>query len=500
MTRTRLLPALLPIAALAAVFACLPASAQLFRRPARVADVAPAPIDLQALVDAAAASGQQEVRLPAGVFRLARPLVLRPSNVFGTLRLVGAGPRYNGDARFGGTELVADFDGPAVIIQGGRGSSVERLSIRGPLWSSLFNHPYPGADLAAWPGERKRYNPSCGVAVDVGSPFSEHPRILDCEIGGFECGVVTKPDGGDGNGDFLTLRQCRILHCVYGVSITHTQSRRVTVEDCTIQCVHTAVTNRDHGKGVGELDGWVRADFNQVARLCNFTQGYAGPTVFQSCYGELVGSLGNFDSGGSRTANRTVFRDCRFDLRLASGNGVIADGGGLLLDGGLIHTHDLPVVGSECDVRGTKFRPSSYENWTTFPRGRKRAANWWPLIDRPHPAKTGTGWADIASVAHFPNPDADTNYQVGWQGRGPVRTYGVWERRFVKYDPVTETMVFPPSAKPEVGDLVQHDATMTAWVVLVVHADGRGVSLSRVNNAGREIPETGNTYLVKAGP
>ena len=484
--------------AFAAVALAVPASAQLFRRPAvRLADVPPAPIDLQGMVDAAIAARQQEVRLPAGVYRLTAPLVLG-RNDLSCVRLVGAGKRTDNHSPFGGTVLVADFDGPAVVVRLGRGSGVESLSIYGPYLADLLYKPFRGGDRANWPGEDRRYNPSAGIAVDVGSGGSGHTTIRDVEVGGFGVGVVTFPDGGDANGDFLSLEHCRIVACRDGLSVSHSQSRTVRVDRCTFQCLHTAVTNCQHGKQTGEIDGWiVNSDFNQVYRLCRITQGWAGPTVFQSCYGELVWSLGDFDSGGSRTANRTVFRDCRFDLRAEPGrNDLITDGGYVLLDGGIYSTNDLPVCGSTVEVRGAKFRPAYYEMLGPFPTGRKLAANRFPLIDRPHPAKTGTGIGDVKSVAYFPNPES-SDYQVSRETPPGPREYRVWEKRFCKYEPDVESLTLPVGAKPDRGDVIQCDVTLTAWAVVQVAADGRTCAMERINHRGRSIPTGGHWYLMK---
>lgn len=480
---------LLLVAIVSAVLVGIPASAQRFRRPVTQAAVA---VDVQGLVDAALADRRQEVRLPAGVYRLAKPLVLGRHDL-STVRLIGAGKRQDNHSPYGGTVLIADHDGPAIVIQGGRGSGVEGLSVYGPYFDELLYKPFRGGDRAAWPGEDRRYNPSAGVAVDVGPHGSGHTTIRDVEIGGFGVAVVTYPNGGDGNGDFLSIEHCRLIACRDGVSISHTQSRTVRVDRTTFQCLHTAVTNAQHGKRLGEWDGWIaNCDFNQVHRVCRLSQAYAGPTVFQSCYGELVGSLGDFDSGGARAATRTVFRDCRFVLDLEPA-GLIADGGSILLDGGIYQTPDIPVVGSACEVRGAKFRPRYYEAFGPFEEGRRQAVNRHPLIDRPHPAKTGTGWGDIKSAAYFPNAGSD--YQIGWDGPYPKRVYDVWEKRTVFF--AETSAILPDKAKPAPGDVLIDDVGMIAWSIVTVAADGKTCKLDRVNFPGKKVGESGHFYHLR---
>lgn len=448
---------------------------------------------LQSLVDAAVATGQQEIRLPAGEFHLTAPLVLKGPNHFSTFRLVGAGMVHNNDARFNGTRIIADFDGPAVVIQGGRNTTIEKLSIYGPLWPQLFGLPNHGPNLADWPGERKRYNPSCGVAVDIGPPFSGWPNLIDVEVGGFEVGVITKPDGGDNNGDFLSLTRCRILHCVYGLSITHTQSRNVRVERTTFQEMHTAVTNKDHGLQTGEIDGFFSScDFNTLVKVCNFNQGYAGPTTFQNCYGEVVGSLGNFDSGGARAAMRTIFRDCQFHLNMAP-NTLIADGGSILLDGGLYMTGDIAVSRSFTETRGAKFRPSYYEQHATYATPDRLAANTSRgLIGIPHVGNAKQ--LDIATTAFFPLPSS-SDYQVAHDGPNGLRPYPeAWPKSEGSF--ADEVCVPIGWANPQPGQLLMCDVTYTVWVVQEVGPD-KACSLRRVNNAGVEIPATGHFYLIR---
>lgn len=318
--------------------------------------------DIQNMIDDAVNHGEQEVHIPAGVFHADRPIVVGKKDDYSTLRIVGAGPRYNYDARFGGTSVVADFDDRELwLFQGARGSSLRSLSSYGPYWQGLFDRPIPGPNIADWPGRHVPLNPSAGVAIDRGLPYSERVTLDNVEIGGFEVAVITKPDGGDFNGDFVTVRRSRLLYNAVTAAPTHTQARNLRVDECLILFTHTFLDNTSYGMQRGEVDGRITGcSFNTMWNLAKINQAWAGPVSFTDCTGELIGSLGDFTSGGARAATRTVFRDCRFDLRMGE-PGLISRGGSILLDGGIFTTADIAVADSVVECRGVKWRPGKYE-------------------------------------------------------------------------------------------------------------------------------------------
>lgn len=455
-------------------------------------------INIQALIDTAYATGQQEIRLPAGEFHLTQPLILKSNNAnlpFSTIKLIGAGICHIGETQFNGTVLVADFeDGPAISFQGARNSTIENLSIRGPYYSQLVWNPR-GPNLADWPGNRNRYNPSAGIAFEKSS---QAVTIKDVEITGFEVGVITCPTGDDGNSDFLSLERCTISFCVWGISISHTQARALVLDRCRDNIgLHTFITNRVHGKQSGEVDGiFTGCSFNDIEHLCDLNQAYAGPVTFQSCYGELITDLGDFYSGWARSATKTTFRDCHMNFLTKE---LLAKGAGatILLDGGIFETKDIVIADLNLECRGIKFRPAYYEQDLEFSKARKEAINLTRgLVIRSHPSIFNTAMEGIKTAAYF--PDVNTNNQLANEGpNGPVRKFQVFPKDQCVYE--DDTIKLPEGSNPLFGNILQSDQEgLTTWIIVKVDNDGITCKLERINNIGKTVDMAGNFYLFRS--
>jgi len=147
------------------------------------------------------------------------------------------------------------------------------------------------------------------------------------------------------------------------------------------------------------------------------------------------------------------------------GRSALCDGGSILLDGGILETPDLPVIGSACSIRDTKFRPDWYETQTgPIPQARKIAAN---LACGPIPRLTDwqkRPWRP-QTAAWFPSVGQEL--QVGYAGEQPARKVWSLEKRFVTFD---GTRLTTPPGQPilKPGDLVQDDQTLATWYVASV--------------------------------
>lgn len=446
--------------------------------------------------------------LPEGVHHLSEPWIHGPTSGFKTTVLRGAGKPYNSVVNPNwpsSTVLVADFDdAPAVTMVGGRNSVVRDLGIVGQLpilyQQNLLNTP----DREGWPGVFDRYNPYAGLVVDRGDrPSSEHTLIENVEIGGFYLGFGTKVDGSDGNGDYNTLRNCRFAGNVIAIDICHPQARCLRVDGGEVIYCHTFLTNRAHGLQAGCLEARVEGvGFNTIFQLCDVAQGTSGPVFFSGGHAELLGWLGNFTTGGNRNAVRTTFHDLAIVQDLPCHPGLLADGGALLLDGGFYKTDDVPVFGSQVDIRGTLFRTHYYDHNSPYDLGDRKLANGHPVIGRSTTYKPLTQWVDCGNTSYFPNLDEPwqwpEQHQIQKTGRWKSAEHVACAKPDAVYDSVTETITFNvPWMAPAVGDVIQDDVALTTWVVW--EASGMVAKLRRRNNHGAEIDTAnGNWYRVRS--
>ncbi len=456
--------------------------------PQRAAVVAPVltQSDLQHLADSGGV-------IPPGVHELTDTLTLTRPGQLAPARLRGSGRAPFGVHTPGSTVLRANFTGkPIISVLGARDSEISDLSIVGPH-HDRFLPPvgpwwHPGPDLAAWPESDARYTPSAGISI---GGFSSGVQIRNVDIAGCVVGVVTYPDGGDGQGEFISVEHSRIAFCAYGVSISHTQNRQLKVNATDFLFVHTALTNCTHGRQLGFVDGAISAHFNAVEKLFHLG-GSPGVVSLENCYGELIGSLGHYSTGGNRSATAVTLRNVhlRFD-----GNrmpGLYGDGGGMVsMSEGTIETPDMAVFGLDLAVESVRFRPIRYESGTVAPALRRAVSFTKGVLLRPN--LYGTQPYRPHSAAYFPNPAVDS--QIGWSWASDPPVSRPFAKASCRYDPVAEVIEFPAGTRVTPGDIVQDDDGLTAWVVL--SQAGRGWKVERVNNRGRTITASGNFWLTQ---
>lgn len=282
---------------------------------------------IQAAIDYAISIGAR-AWMPAGKYKITDSIFVGYGDHFTTGVLEGSGT-YNYAIDPGGTSIWPTFsDRPAIVIQGGRFSTLRNLSIIGQNRAWIANNHLmyrnqllDSTVLANWidprlhPNANSRYAPYAGIAIDpysgsqpathypgkYGKNYSSDTLIENVVVDGFVVGVVNQPGDSDGNGDFTKLRNVKLWHCVYGLSVGNSQSRNVDVDTATIAWVHTGFTNNTHGKRIGMFGGTIKnLSGGRIYQLFDFGAiGYLGSPTFLNTYIEAFYKLGSLGSGAA---------------------------------------------------------------------------------------------------------------------------------------------------------------------------------------------------------
>lgn len=304
------------------------------------------------------------VYIPSGKYKVSNTLHLGYGDGFRSVRVVGDGIRYAADDAFCGTAISATFnDRPVFAVTGGRGTGISNMTIVG-LNSSWVSTNGLGALAApliddtieanwvdpAFPAAASsRYAPYCAIAIDpyAGSrqavsypdvaypawlgasaqynkPYSSTTLIENVQIRGFVVGIANQPCDADGNGDYTKVIGSAIEQCQYGISIGNTQSRLFRISNSTIVNCHTGITTCKHGRQNGKPQILVEStELGGIILWANIPNtSYAGGLRFENCYGELVYSIGLFNSN-SRPSS-VVFDSCEFSFQSWQTRGVPA--------------------------------------------------------------------------------------------------------------------------------------------------------------------------------
>jgi hypothetical protein len=309
------------------------------------------------------------VFMPGGRYRITDTIHLGYGEIFHSVRLYGDGRKYRANNLFRGTAIVADFnDRPAIAVQGGRNTTIEKMSIVGKnvnwVTTNFLGNPFLTPlvdDLIAsnWidpsfpASASSQFAPYCAIAVDpysgprpavsypnvnypnwlnittqYGKQFSDHTTISQVEIDGFVVGVAVQPCDADGNGDYTRMMDCRVERSAYGISVGNTQARDFTVSDVQFLYLHSAINTGLYGRRNGRPNFDVRnCSFNfstMAAQIPNMP--FGGSLAFQTCYAEGLYMIGiiNATSGTFEIQHPLSFYDCefRFDGWVARGKPV----------------------------------------------------------------------------------------------------------------------------------------------------------------------------------
>ena len=297
------------------------------------------------------------VHIPGGVYNCRQTINLGYGETFKSVTITGDGPKYAGSWAFSGTSIVSKVaDRPCFAIQGGRSIILRDLTILGLLRTYIESNGHGSfngiandetiatwidpAVLSAYPNCNSRYAPYAGIAIDPysgtrpspsyanqnipswmanqtqwGRSYTSDVMLTNVRIEGFTAGVVTHPSGSDGNCDYIKCHQCSLSYNVYGFSVSHTQARMMSIENCNISAVHTALTTRAHGLQNGKPAFLVsNCEMGTCIRWFDMGLAIGGNPVFSHCYGELIHRIGDGLIVATSIPAPITFIGCEFDF------------------------------------------------------------------------------------------------------------------------------------------------------------------------------------------
>jgi hypothetical protein len=295
--------------------------------------------------------------IPSGFYDINDTIHLGYGTSYTSTTLEGEGMMFSAELPFGGTALRVSFsDRPIIACQGARLARIKDIALLGPnkdyVYAELLAQAGSSVDdsvLSNWIGPgmsancNSRYAPFAGVAIDpysgaqpgtaypavtypaflgavsqYGKNFSTDVELDHVYIGGVVVPVAVQPCDADGNGDFISLRECLFEANVYGfVSVGNTQSRLLSADKCLGTVFHTGIANSTHGKQDGKVASeWVNCQFSNCIQWIDLPDAsYAGPVKFQNCYGEAVYKIGSY--GSNNASNQPItFDGCIFSFDL----------------------------------------------------------------------------------------------------------------------------------------------------------------------------------------
>ena len=265
---------------------------------------------IQSAIDTAIDSGILRVILPTGDIRVTDTIHMGYGNESFSMIELSAESAGRPSYFVWGTKLRPTFtDRPVVNIQGGRHCSIQGIGFVGTLaTTSMYTATGLPASEAAWDAvvPTHRFRQCCAISIDAYSgeepttdphyenaPFgwsrwhSSDVRIRDCHIQQFGCGVITKPSGGDGNGDYVIIEDCSITGCKYAFSVNGSQTRQNTVKQCKIVDCFAAI-GRGYFGPQATRDTWL---INSAVEGCAWwtigqNTDWSGKVVIRDCFGE----------------------------------------------------------------------------------------------------------------------------------------------------------------------------------------------------------------------
>lgn len=365
---------------------------------------------IQACLDLAMYLKLPYADLPDGVFETSDTLHVGYGESFRKIVLRGTGQRHTDAASFPGSMIKVNFsDRPAVAISGGRGSTVEGMSIwcnEGLTYVDTENlgnldlTAYDDTNISAWipptfaATANSQYAPFAGIAIDpyagvaplthypdvtfpswlsgtaqYGKNYSSRAPLKDVYISGFVVGVAVQPCDADGNGDFVTFEDVTIDACAYDISVGNSQARNMNFYGgCTFARSHTFITNRTHGRQMGKINGnFTGISLGQMIQVFDIITPYADFSML-NCYAEAIWRLGFIAPSGANDKSLS-FRDCEFGFSNQTNNyrgtpKYLVEGlnsAPLIFQGGaLTGFRGLAAFGPLLQVNGTFIRSEEY--------------------------------------------------------------------------------------------------------------------------------------------
>jgi hypothetical protein len=174
--------------------------------------------------------------------------------------------------------FIATHNLPAIITQGGVGFYMRDIWIRRLKTSTAKE--FDAAKLVdqmidhrLWNGEElrhTRYSPTCCIAIDpfgakkedqypgldefygLTPGFSSGCKFDGCKFSHSRIGVLFGV-GVDSNTDGITLRDCTLSDCKYGVVTCHAQTQNIMLERCVFSKLWCVAANSVHGAKNGRM-------------------------------------------------------------------------------------------------------------------------------------------------------------------------------------------------------------------------------------------------------
>ena len=281
-------------------------------------------VRLQQAIDYARANSMTAL-LPVGVIDLTDTLkigygdVLTPGvpDLQKICRVVGAGA---GGHPFG-TVLVSHLvDRPALNVQVCPWLRLEGFNVAGQNVNTVAHQqsPNPPRNLSDYFRgdlgiQTRRYNPYAGITINAyggpppPTPYPNDPYnrgnggggvFREIAIHGFEAGIVINPAGnGAGLGNSYTFEKLYIDLCAYGISLTDSNGRNISIKDCVIGGAWAALTNCVHGGQGGFLPTVFGGEWNSCFRLFDLNSATNSMTII-GLSGEIIHQIGRWAGAG----------------------------------------------------------------------------------------------------------------------------------------------------------------------------------------------------------
>jgi hypothetical protein len=289
---------------------------------------------IQIAINAALAGSTPVVHLPAGAYRITRPLLILPppNRPFASVTITGDGAAANAD-RTGGTYIIAEGDA-GIVIQSARGVRIKDLCVFGPYAPRLSKRHdtiFEYLDERTWqsPFRDSRYSPHAGLVIDFTSgqlpPDGGYPQLQalyqkhsshsadiqidNVSIHGFVVGAVLDPSGGDQLTSEILFRRAGFSNCKVAVASCHTQSFNLRMDDTQINFVRTAVSTFEYGLQKAPPPIVFGGNWSNC-REWFAVQGGSGNLYVNGLYGEAVVSLGHFGPTFSPANGAALFSGC----------------------------------------------------------------------------------------------------------------------------------------------------------------------------------------------
>lgn len=276
--------------------------------------------------------GKGYIYIPSGpkntAYRIASPIYLGADSLFfGTINIGGDKDMAGFSAR---SKIIADFqNGPAIGVEGQRGTIVENLSILGMNGAHIVSQVVVGEDsLGAYWGDYgyaaiadDSIYSAIGIdAISASARKTSDVVIRDCNIMGFNVGVMVS-QAGDLQGDLVTIIDNYFYANTIGIGIGDDQSRSVESYANAFTRGHTAFSNQVLGSqgeaGVAVTGGWVISHY----QIASMTTNTCGIINFTNLYGEANGRIGSFTGSNAVPCSPITFQNCAMRTFYSSNEG-----------------------------------------------------------------------------------------------------------------------------------------------------------------------------------